>query len=145
MSTEVICPYCKHVWMRKTDTKSRACPKCHRTVVPRTPREMLTCNRCDYTWEPRASGKLPDTCPKCKSPYWNKERVRWQPPNPKNHKRTWKKPMCAIHAHTLYYRKGIGGTRRTWSHAQSPGHQRSFQPKRNARNILPSHKPYAGL
>ena len=145
MSTEVICPYCKHVWMRKTDTKSRACPKCHRTVVPRTPREMLTCNRCDYTWEPRASGKLPGTCPKCKSPYWNKERVRWQPPNPKNHKRTWKQRMHAIHAHTPYYRKGIGGTPRIWWPAQSPGRQRLFPLRKNARNILPFHKPYAGL
>ncbi len=37
----------------------------------------LRCNRCGYEWYPRAP-KLPGTCPNkaCKSPYWNKARVR---------------------------------------------------------------------
>ena len=145
MSTEVICPYCGHVWNRKTDTKSRSCPKCHRTIVQRTPRPFLRCNRCGNTWEPRSLDKLPGTCPACKSPYWNKERVRWHPPNPKNRKGTWKQRMCAIHAHTPFYRKSIGGIPPTWSHALRPGHQRSFPLRKNARNILSFHKPYVGL
>ena len=35
----------------------------------------LACNRCEHRWLPRAF-KLPDRCPKCNSPYWNKPRVR---------------------------------------------------------------------
>ena len=35
----------------------------------------FTCNRCGHTWTPRENGE-PAVCPKCKSPYWNKERVR---------------------------------------------------------------------
>lgn len=36
-----------------------------------------TCLRCGYKWFPK-SEKLPKTCPnpKCKSPYWNKPRVK---------------------------------------------------------------------
>ncbi|MGI9011114.1 MAG: hypothetical protein ACR2F1_08000 [Nitrososphaeraceae archaeon] len=43
--------------------------------------EQLECNRCFYKWWPRISrdGKtvIPQVCPnpKCKSPYWNKERI----------------------------------------------------------------------
>ena len=35
----------------------------------------LTCKRCGHTWIPRSTNK-PKNCPnpKCKSPYWNKER-----------------------------------------------------------------------
>jgi predicted Zn-ribbon and HTH transcriptional regulator len=35
------------------------------------------CKRCGHGWEPRAfaqSLEIPTTCPRCKSPYWNKER-----------------------------------------------------------------------
>lgn len=35
----------------------------------------LSCNRCGHSWIPRKT-ELPGTCPHCKSPYWNKERVR---------------------------------------------------------------------
>lgn len=46
------------------------CPKCGHVI-------KLKCKRCGYEWTPR-SNKLPEVCPnrKCKSPYWNKERVR---------------------------------------------------------------------
>lgn len=33
----------------------------------------LTCNRCGKSWWPK-SPKLPLQCPKCRSPYWNRER-----------------------------------------------------------------------
>jgi len=33
------------------------------------------CERCNHTWVPRTM-KLPKTCPKCRSPYWNTPRVR---------------------------------------------------------------------
>lgn len=32
------------------------------------------CNRCGRTWYPRKPEK-PKRCGRCKSPYWNKERV----------------------------------------------------------------------
>ena len=31
--------------------------------------------RCGHKWIPRAF-ELPERCPKCNSPYWNKERKR---------------------------------------------------------------------
>ena len=31
------------------------------------------CTRCLHEWKPRKKG-LPRVCPKCKSPYWNKEK-----------------------------------------------------------------------
>jgi len=34
----------------------------------------LTCKRCGHTWKPRTEN-LPSDCPKCKSPYWNKDRI----------------------------------------------------------------------
>jgi predicted Zn-ribbon and HTH transcriptional regulator len=35
------------------------------------------CSRCGHLWQHRGEkGILPLTCPKCKSPYWNRERVR---------------------------------------------------------------------
>ncbi len=46
------------------------CPKCG-TVFDVT----YTCNRCGHTWVPRENEE-PKVCPNCKSPYWNKERVR---------------------------------------------------------------------
>ena len=36
---------------------------------------QLECNRCHHKWYPRHLS-MPKVCPKCKSPYWNKERVR---------------------------------------------------------------------
>ena len=33
------------------------------------------CNRCNHQWMLRGDSD-PKTCPKCKSPYWNKPRVR---------------------------------------------------------------------
>lgn len=33
-----------------------------------------TCKRCGWVWVPRV--KKPRWCPKCNSPYWNRERTR---------------------------------------------------------------------
>jgi hypothetical protein len=35
----------------------------------------LRCSRCEHAWHPR-SQEMPERCPKCNSPYWNKPRVR---------------------------------------------------------------------
>lgn len=34
----------------------------------------LKCKRCDHEWLRRSLTKLPNACPKCTSPYWNKPR-----------------------------------------------------------------------
>ena len=46
----------------------------------------LYCKRCKHRWIPRAE-KLPKFCPKCNSPYWNKEysrsdKVEWSKYDP---------------------------------------------------------------
>jgi len=40
--------------------------------------EKLKCTRCGYEWWAKDPEVDPKVCanPKCKSPYWNKERVR---------------------------------------------------------------------
>ena len=35
----------------------------------------LSCNRCGHSWYSRTPNE-PKVCPKCKSPYWNKKRVK---------------------------------------------------------------------
>ena len=52
----------------QTTKKTRGRPK------GRTLRER-TCLRCDHTWFPR-SPEPPGTCPKCRSPYWARVKVR---------------------------------------------------------------------
>ena len=32
------------------------------------------CDRCGHEWIPRDTEREPETCPKCKSPYWNRPR-----------------------------------------------------------------------
>lgn len=34
------------------------------------------CLRCEYEWVPRDIKTEPVICPKCKSPYWNKQRQK---------------------------------------------------------------------
>lgn len=34
------------------------------------------CRRCGHTWVPREAAQPPRVCPKCKSPYWDRERER---------------------------------------------------------------------
>ena len=35
---------------------------------------ILTCKRCGYKWIPKVA--MPTLCPNCRSPYWNKPRIR---------------------------------------------------------------------
>lgn len=35
--------------------------------------QKLICKRCDYTWTPRKEDVR--LCPKCKSPYWDRDRI----------------------------------------------------------------------
>jgi len=36
---------------------------------------VLICKRCEWSWFPRTT-QLPKVCPRCKSPYWNKPRIK---------------------------------------------------------------------
>lgn len=52
-----------------------------RTSVDAMPYKVIKtvyfiCSRCKYEWIPRDSGKRPVTCPKCRSPYWDRPRTR---------------------------------------------------------------------
>lgn len=47
-------------------------------VIERQPKgDVSQCLRCGFTWYPRKPGR-PARCanPKCRSPYWNKERKK---------------------------------------------------------------------
>lgn len=39
-------------------------------------RKGFKCGRCGFEWLPRKEGKGPKQCPKCRSAYWNRPRVR---------------------------------------------------------------------
>ena len=38
---------------------------------------IYQCKRCQWTW-PRRKDEAPITCPKCRSPYWDKDRQNEQ-------------------------------------------------------------------
>ncbi|KKN34504.1 hypothetical protein LCGC14_0792990 [marine sediment metagenome] len=59
------------------------CIPCHLIAhSPNPPQGIveLTCLRCDYQWHPRSNEK-PVRCPKCGSPYWDRERKTPAQPN----------------------------------------------------------------
>ncbi len=37
----------------------------------------LKCKRCNHRWIPRKE-RIPKTCPKCKSPYWSRNKIKCQ-------------------------------------------------------------------
>ncbi len=41
--------------------------------MPKVTLRGYACARCEHTWVPR-SDQRPVICPKCKSPYWDRER-----------------------------------------------------------------------
>jgi predicted RNA-binding Zn-ribbon protein involved in translation (DUF1610 family) len=49
------------------------CPHCGEELPDMV--KKLRCKRCDHNWVPRDTG-APHVCPKCKSPYWDRERIR---------------------------------------------------------------------
>ena len=48
-----------------------------RATVPKSSVNVTgwKCGRCGHEWIPQITAE-PKRCPKCKSPYWNKKRVR---------------------------------------------------------------------
>ena len=43
----------------------------------------LVCLRCDHAWLRRSLAKMPGTCPRCCTPYWNRTRRGQESPTPK--------------------------------------------------------------
>jgi hypothetical protein len=43
----------------------------------------LGCLRCGHSWLRRSLAKIPGTCPRCCSPYWNRQRKGEEPPRAK--------------------------------------------------------------
>lgn len=43
----------------------------------------LVCLRCGHSWLRRSLAKIPGTCPRCCSPYWNRPRKGEDPPKAK--------------------------------------------------------------
>ena len=44
--------------------------------MPTIPMQGFRCARCGHTWTPNDIKKPPKQCPKCRSPYWTRERRR---------------------------------------------------------------------
>lgn len=44
-------------------------------MVDRVPLMGYRCFRCKHEWLPR-NDILPKVCPRCKSPYWDRERIK---------------------------------------------------------------------
>lgn len=60
----------KGMWFRTSEaTFSGKCPKCRKVLTERR------CTRCGHRWTPRNFKTLSAVCPKCSSPFWNRERV----------------------------------------------------------------------
>lgn len=38
--------------------------------------EGFRCERCGHMWVPRNIVDIPRVCPKCKSPYWDRKKIR---------------------------------------------------------------------
>ncbi len=43
--------------------------------MPETTLKAYQCERCEHKWVPRTE-RRPTICPRCKSPYWDKKRIR---------------------------------------------------------------------
>jgi hypothetical protein len=68
-------PYSKEppkIW-KKGEPIKEPCPEPSPRASLKPPYKQLTCKRCNHSWTPR-SKKIPTQCPKCHSPYWNRER-----------------------------------------------------------------------
>lgn len=66
----MFCRDCGKNFVMKRENFDGTCPMCG-TFITR-----FRCSRCAHEWTPREWGRLPQVCPKCKSPYWCRERSR---------------------------------------------------------------------
>jgi len=58
------------------NAKMRSTP--YDTGTNKMPLQIFHCLRCGYEWVGRRGRPAPKTCanPKCRSPYWDRERIR---------------------------------------------------------------------
>lgn len=81
---DMLCSFCGTRALIPTESFDGSCPRCGKVYL------MLTCTRCGNTWK-RRGPEIPRVCPRCKSPYWCKERAKRRgtgqtPPKPGSHK-----------------------------------------------------------
>lgn len=71
----LFCRGCK-VWVVCNEYRG-ICPRCGE------PPAVFKCSRCGHEWTPRkatiVNKTLPSICPKCRSPYWARERTKVSP------------------------------------------------------------------
>ncbi len=48
--------------------------RCYTILMGKIVISKLRCRRCSHEWVPR--GDMVTICPKCKSPYWDRDKVR---------------------------------------------------------------------
>lgn len=65
------CASCDKWWRYDSGDKwTGYCPGCGDVM------SEMTCLRCGHTWKSRRTKTgIPKTCPRCCSPYWNRERL----------------------------------------------------------------------
>lgn len=68
---QVLCKPCNS---RKGDKHPHAKKLCMEDISHNIDIMGFRCNRCKHVWLPKK--KNPKACPRCKTPYWNKPRVR---------------------------------------------------------------------
>lgn len=68
--TVLWCENCARFVRIDEETYDGRCPECKGQIF------KMKCTRCSNEWYPRSPIALPGTCPHCKSPYYNKTRVR---------------------------------------------------------------------
>lgn len=64
------CPHCQAVLPEGVTF----CWYCDKSFAKEIEIVKLACKRCDYRWTPKKEVEAVKYCPKCKSPYWNRER-----------------------------------------------------------------------
>lgn len=64
------CPTCNRNFATSDDRFAGECTACGMPVFVRR------CTRCGHQWRARRITYISKVCPKCKSPYWNRERIR---------------------------------------------------------------------
>ena len=64
------CDNCHKNFMMRKENFEGVCPVCGDFLT------RYRCSRCGHRWTPRSWNGLPDVCPKCKSQYWNRERMK---------------------------------------------------------------------
>ena len=66
---DMLCSECGTRALIPAESFDGSCPRCGRIYY------VLTCTRCGNTWR-RRDPSIPKVSPKCKNPYWCRERTR---------------------------------------------------------------------